>query len=73
MQVLVLSDLHIITLKTPYELASVDVLESYKYQPRYDVLTTCSSNYLEVECLFVWFVLGVFRQAFAERAPAVRA
>ena len=53
--------------------ASVDILESYKYQPRNDVHTTCSSNCLEVECLFVWFVLGVFRQAFAERALGVRA
>ena len=50
---------------------TVDILETYKYQPRYDFLTTCSSNCLEVECLFVWFVLGVFWQAFAERAPGV--
>ena len=43
---------------------TVNILETYKYQPRYDVLNvlmTCSSDYLEVECLFVWFVLGVLR------------
>ena len=52
---------------------TVDILETYKYQPRYDVLTTCSSNSLEVVCLSVWFVLGVLRHDFAEGALGVRA